>query len=569
MTLKPSIQRLRESFIARITITMMAAMILFAVFFSWHMARIQRKVYEENMSRGGRTVVAMLAQNVQLAVFAENEEDCAMPVDALFIDNEILEAQVFTAQGNLLYKKQRNPGGVTRLRENPEQLAVVFQETRKTGFWQVNGEDIVLFWSPVKLSATGAVHDIFHLQEGETPPVSEIVGYVAVAASKEKFNRDLGRIYFAISIAFFFFLAAGLASVLLVVRRMSQPLDSLLKKLRERTNDATDDLSLLTSSYGAMVGDLESAFVEINTLKEGLEDKVAIRTRELFQANKELLAGKHELEQILDELRLTQSQLLQQEKMAAIGSLVAGIAHEMNNSVNFISGAVPSLKRCLAELQKLPENSNGNNDDPSDSDPEELYRLINGLTNNIEEGARRLARIISDLKLFSRKESETPMEIDIHPIIDSSLKLANGGDHGQVEIVRNYGEIAPLCCLPGRLSQVFVNISTNAIQAMEGRGTLTVYTRQDEKEVHVGFRDTGDGIDAAILPRIFEPFYTTKTIGKGTGLGLGISYAIVRQHGGDIRVESKKGIGTVFDVVLPRIKLLHAKQGSCKNSVFQ
>lgn len=550
MKARPVLCRMRESFIARITIAMMAAMILLAAFFTWYMIRFQRNGYKENMSRHGRTVVSMLAQNVQLAVFAEDEDGCIMPVESLFSENEVLEVHIFTLNGDLLYQKQRTKEGYPLILKRPEQLLVVFQELHGRDFLQEESEDFFLFWAPVRLTEIGMSTDPFLVDEGGDPLASELIGYVGVALSKTEFNRSLGRMYVAIGFAFFFFLSAGLVSLFLVVRKMSEPLNSLLLRVRERAGEGggRDDLSLLTATYGGMLNDLENAFREINAMKEGLEEKVSLRTMELFDANRELHEGKIQLETALDELRLAQDQLLQQEKMAAIGQLVAGIAHEMNNGVNFISGAVPSLKRCLAELQRQPDQTGR----PADSGADDPYDLVNGLTANIEEGAQRLTRIINDLKLFSRKENETLIELDIHPVLDSSLALADGGNHGRVEIIRRYGEISPLRCLPGRLSQVFVNIGTNALQSMEGRGTLTVTTRQDDTNVYISFRDTGSGIDAAVLPRIFEPFYTTKEIGKGTGLGLGISYAIVRQHGGDIRVETEKGSGTVFEVILPR-----------------
>ncbi|MFZ5765499.1 MAG: sensor histidine kinase [Thermodesulfobacteriota bacterium] len=538
MTPLISLKHIRQRFVTRVIATMTAATLLLSLLFAWYLVGIQRRIFDEQITSGGRVVAAMLAENLRYAVFAENEEECVGPVEALFVNDDVMAVHVFTAGGGLLYQQSRDTGAnlLLTVAGGGGDLRPLFRRVAENGFLEEQAADFILFWSPVRLAAGGSEDDLLASTAGMAN--AETIGYVGVAMGKEEFHRSLTRIYGAIGLAMVVFLVVGLGTMLLVIGRMSEPLNRLLRRVREKGGEGNgaDDLTLLSDTWDAMIRDLEQSFAEISSLKDGLEDKVTQRTAELDAANREL-------EQTIARLRAAQDQLLQQEKMAAVGRLVAGIAHEMNNSVNFISAALPPLKRCLAELQEAGA---------ADSEAAaEIHPLVEGLAGNIEEGARRLTRIIGDLKLFSRREDESPVEVDIHAVIDSSLPLANGGEHGEVEIIRDYRATERVRCLPGRISQVVVNICTNAIQAMAGRGTLTIATARDGEYIAITFRDTGPGIAPEVLPRIFEPFYTTKEVGKGTGLGLGICYSIIRQHGGDIRVKSRPGEGAVFTVLLP------------------
>jgi len=176
---------------------------------------------------------------------------------------------------------------------------------------------------------------------------------------------------------------------------------------------------------------------------------------------------------------------------------------------------------------------------------------LESLVGNFEEGAKRIHSIIGDLRTFSRMESEDFREIDIHSQIDLALSLLQNEYRGRLEIVKDYGELPPVECHPGRLNQVIMNLLLNACQAISGEGEVLIRTRSEGKTVSIEVKDNGEGIDPMHVDRIFEPFFTTKPVGKGTGLGLSISYAIVQQHGGAIEVDSEKGRGTRFLVRLP------------------
>jgi signal transduction histidine kinase len=176
---------------------------------------------------------------------------------------------------------------------------------------------------------------------------------------------------------------------------------------------------------------------------------------------------------------------------------------------------------------------------------------LDSLVRNFEEGAKRIHSIITDLRTFSRMESEDFREIDIHSQIDLALSLLQNEYRGRIDVVKDYGSLPPIECHPGRLNQVFMNLLLNGCQAISGEGKVEIRTRAEGKTVSIEVKDNGEGIESSQLDRIFEPFFTTKPVGKGTGLGLSISYAIVQQHSGTIEVESERGRGTRFLIRLP------------------
>ncbi len=316
-----------------------------------------------------------------------------------------------------------------------------------------------------------------------------------------------------------------------------------------------DEIAELASTFNEMAHSLEERSQALLELNRKLEKRVKERTRELEGANQEM--GK-----AYKELKDTQFQLIQSEKMASLGQLVAGIAHEIKNPLNFIYGNTDFLRSYIQHLQSLVDlyERLSNFDDESrravDSFKEEInYDFmredLESLVRNFEEGAKRIHSIIGDLRTFSRMESEEFREIDIHNQIDLALSLLQNEFRGRIEIIKDYGDLPPVECHPGRLNQVFMNLLLNACQAISGEGEVLIRTRSEGKTVSIEVEDDGEGIDPKHVDRIFEPFFTTKPVGKGTGLGLSISYAIVQQHGGTIEVDSEEGRGTRFLIRLP------------------
>ncbi|MDD5176669.1 MAG: ATP-binding protein [Sterolibacterium sp.] len=321
---------------------------------------------------------------------------------------------------------------------------------------------------------------------------------------------------------------------------------------------------------------------ELQNAHNDLEQQVRQRTAQLAQANLKLeedvrrreqtetmlLRRNAELADLNDRLGATQVQLLQSEKLASIGQLAAGVAHEINNPIGYIHSNIGSLESYLDDLFRILDAYAGVEDALSTDTPAyaELRRLkakfdldflredIPKLMAESREGITRVRKIVQDLKDFSRVDSGQEWKwADLHRGLDSTLNVASNEIKYKAEVVKEYGDLPEVECLPSEINQVFLNLLVNAAHAIaEGqRGTITLRSGCDDRQVWIEVADTGSGIAPEILKRIFEPFFTTKPIGKGTGLGLSLSHGIVKKHGGRIEVNSEVGQGTTFRVILP------------------
>jgi two-component system, NtrC family, sensor kinase len=254
--------------------------------------------------------------------------------------------------------------------------------------------------------------------------------------------------------------------------------------------------------------------------------------------------------------------LVQTEKMASLGQLVSGIAHEIKNPLNFIYGNTGFLADYTRKLQNLVEAFDKL---PSISaeDREEIARQMESmhysfikedlkiLIDNFTDGARRINAIVSDLRTFSRMDADSISEVDLHASIEMSLNLLRNQYKNRIEIHKEYGDIPKIQGYSGKLNQVFMNLLSNAFHAVKGNGEVWIRTRPNNDAVEIEITDNGAGIAKENLKRIFEPFFTTKPVGQGTGLGLSISYGIIEQHQGRISVASVPEKGTTFTVRLP------------------
>ncbi|HVK39392.1 MAG TPA: tetratricopeptide repeat protein [Candidatus Kapabacteria bacterium] len=267
-----------------------------------------------------------------------------------------------------------------------------------------------------------------------------------------------------------------------------------------------------------------------------------------------------ELASALEELKQAQTQLVHAEKMASLGQLTAGIAHEINNPVNFIRSSTSPLRRDLDEVraivaQALEDESAETRERVErrmrELEVDELRSEIDSLLRGIEEGASRTAEIVRGLRSFSRLGEDDLKPADLHEGLDATLTLLRPRLRDGVIVERNYGELPPVECNAGQINQVFMNILSNAIDAMEGSGRITIATSMRDDHARIEISDTGEGIDETVASRIFEPFFTTKAIGAGSGLGLSISYGIIEKHRGTIEVRSVRGEGTTFVIELP------------------
>jgi two-component system, NtrC family, sensor kinase len=263
----------------------------------------------------------------------------------------------------------------------------------------------------------------------------------------------------------------------------------------------------------------------------------------LDRANVDLQHINTNLERLVEErtraLRDQQAQLIQSEKMASLGQMVAGVAHEINTPLGYANSNVGIVRESLRAMA----------DDPAHGEAMNEY---SALLADAEHGLGQIADLVRSLKDFSRVDRSRTELFDVNEGLETALKICHNQLKGRVEIERDYGELPRIPCAPSQLNQVFLNLLTNAGQAIDGAGTIRVRTRDAGKHVEIAIRDSGCGMDEETRKHIFEPFFTTKDVGKGTGLGLTIVYRIVEDHRGRINVDSKPGAGTEFTISLPK-----------------
>jgi PAS domain S-box-containing protein len=266
-------------------------------------------------------------------------------------------------------------------------------------------------------------------------------------------------------------------------------------------------------------------------------------------------------------LKATQAQMLQSEKMASIGQLAAGVAHEINNPIGFVASNLGTLDKYVTKMvdflsfreEKLrssmpPHILQELEDEKKRLKLDYIVKDAANLIHESLEGTDRVRKIVQDLKTFSRTSETEHKPADINECLESSINIAWNEIKYKATLNREYGEIPRISCNPQELAQVFLNLLVNAGHAIDKQGVITVRTWSADGSVHVAISDTGCGIPGDILPRIFEPFFTTKEVGLGTGLGLSISYGIVEKHNGEILVQSEVGTGTTFTVRLPVVE---------------
>ncbi len=303
----------------------------------------------------------------------------------------------------------------------------------------------------------------------------------------------------------------------------------------------SEDITLL-----ATVANQASLAIENNLYIE--ETKALTKSLTESQVQKryvnELEEKNRNLEELFTELKETQSQLIQSEKMSSLGQLVAGVAHELNNPIGYLYANMKELQKYI---DLLKQSEGGKIGDSAEYVKEDIDQLI---LESIE-GSERVKTIVENLRKFSRLDEAEFKYADIHEGLDSTIMLIEKELDNRIKLHKNYSDIPQISCMPGHLNQVFLNMLLNAIQAIEGDGNICISTAIKDDKVVIKFKDDGKGISKKYIDKIFEPFFTTKPVGMGTGLGLSISYGIIQEHGGDIKVKSKKKNGTTFIVSIP------------------
>jgi signal transduction histidine kinase len=381
----------------------------------------------------------------------------------------------------------------------------------------------------------------------------------------------------------YFFLASSFyfTSVIIMVFQLLGTLPSVIFGLTYSSIveiGIATELALFGLGLGVRINEMRKRVVEEELEKEKIlrekeEEKKSIleeqnRSLEIKvkERTSEVESQKAALEKSLEDLKKAQYKLIESEKMASLGQLTAGVAHEINNPVNFISNGVTNLRANFNDIVNALKNYLTLT--PENVDSEALKKVIEQNANldvndamedseylftSINNGVDRTVSIVKSLRNFSRLDEGEFKLVDLHEGLESTLEILQSQIKKRAVVIKNYGEIPKLLCMPGKINQAFLNIINNALQAMEEMGELTISTEHDpEKDlIIVKIKDTGKGMDEATKSRLFEPFFTTKPVGEGTGLGLAITYGIIEDHKGKINVESTPGVGTTFSIHFP------------------
>lgn len=349
------------------------------------------------------------------------------------------------------------------------------------------------------------------------------------------------------------FLVFGLISSYYMTKLIINPLLELVSGTKELAKgnfkhrlkkSKYSEINTLTETYNKMAENLQSLY-------QNLENKVKERTKELENAN--------------IELKNTQSMMVHSEKMRSLGQLVAGITHEINNPINFIHGNLVHLKNYSFALFELITLYESFEPDLTEEEQKELKTLKNKieldfikedlpmLVKSCQEGTERTKNIVLDLKNFSRLDEMVINNIDLKKEIDTTLNILHNKLKNKIEVIKEYEDDIPTVeGFGGQLNQVFMNILDNACYAIKQTGKIIIRLRKSDNSVIIEIEDSGCGMAQENVEKIFDPFYTTKPVGEGTGLGMSISYKVVQNHGGKIFVESKEGNGTKFIISLPK-----------------
>lgn len=307
-----------------------------------------------------------------------------------------------------------------------------------------------------------------------------------------------------------------------------------------------------------MTVDYKAAYERERIIRKESEQLLEDKSRELY-------SSMQALENTLDNLKSSQNQLIQTEKMASLGVLAAGVAHEINNPIGYITSNFNSLKIGIEDIQEfINEMQTTINSDLSLEEIKstweksiQKYDLIflledfSDLSNETSEGLERVKQIVADLRTFSREDTAEKVVVDINDTLRAAINILENQTKYHAKITTDYSDIPKILGFSGKLNQVFTNLISNANQAVDDNGSINISTKITNKWILISVADNGHGITDENLKQLFTPFFTTKPIGEGTGLGLSISHGIIKEHGGNILVSSQPEVGTTFTVQIP------------------
>ncbi|MBU0729216.1 MAG: hypothetical protein KKE17_04460 [Proteobacteria bacterium] len=577
--IKP-IRYLKQNFSAKVFFYIFCGMIIIFSSLNLFFIHLQRQTLEQNLYSQGVMHVKNLAYSTRLGVFTENHDMLVNLIDGVLFntENSLIQACILSSDGAPLTSKRKDTYRQNNINcaidiYSPEELMIKIKDAPNRLFI-LEHADHIEFWSPILATSSLQTYDSLYFDTVNENVLHKqrVIGAIGVTIDKAPLKKGLETILKrTITSGIFFLFLAGIITYL-ITREVTAPLKKLIHRVEERgiVIEAANQLDLLEGTFNNLVRGLEESITTIANLKENLELKVDERTHALLEHSVYLEKTNQELEKTLRRLKEAQTQLVHSEKMAALGQLVAGVAHEINNTTNFISGALPPLTRGVNDLNtfldlcnQLPEHSDEDKiidhfkitaKYRKDFQFNKLPEIMNTLIANIAEGTQRTTQIVQDLKNFSRPEEDLMVQTDINKNLESTLTLLHNEYKYNIEIFKNLDQTLPtVSCYPSQLNQVFLNILLNSIQSIKGKGVIWISTWLEGEFVHIRIKDNGCGIPDEIREKIFDPFFTTKEVGQGTGLGLSISYGIIQKHSGKIKVNSQPQKGTEMEIIIPTV----------------
>ena len=544
---------------------------------TWYFLRQQRTVLFQELQRHGLSLTENLAYNSEYGLLFSDVGVLEKLVEGVVQNKDVQFAVIVDTQGELVTEKEftRFPVFRKRVQKRISEILGLLkpeEEHSRTPalYFTEHYEGFYYIFAPVFVPTVEANTE----GEGKAepsfkPPVTaeqrELLGIAVVGLSFERVTDSLREIQGQILGFALFIVTITIIVSRFLVNTLSHPIERLAEGTRRiARGDLTQEVNVnfpseigeLAQSFNRMMHDLRSSRQELELWAQTLENKVQERTREIEEKNTQLT-------ELVETMKRIQEQLVHSEKMASLGQLVAGIAHEINNPVNFISSNITPLHNYINDIKTLIawyEQADGFSPDDREKieqlkdeiDFEFLIDDLDDLILDVGTGASRIKRIVQDLRNFSRLDEAELKTIHLHESLDTTLNLLGHLYENRITVHRQYGDIPPVECYAGQLNQVFMNIMANAAQACHQRGNVWITTRRDDSHIIISIRDDGKGIKEDVLPKIFDPFFTTKDVGEGTGLGLSISYGIIEKHHGDITVTSTVGEGTEFTITIPQ-----------------
>ena len=561
-----------------ISLTLFALCLIGGV--TWFFYRQQYAVLSGELQRHGRALAENLAYNSEYGLLFLDINGLEKLVDGVAQDRDVQFAVIVNTQGVIVAEKNLSPS--PQLHSKIQERVTDILKLLKAGpeqartpalYFTEHDENLYHIFAPVFVPT---VEDETHVNEHAALPLPsspqpdrperrELLGLVVVGISFERVTGFLKDIQSQVlGLALFIVILATIVSRILVTA-ISRPIEKLAAGTRRiARGDLTQEVHIrtpgeigdLAESFNRMMRDLQASRLELELWAQTLEKRVRERTHEIEEKNQRLT-------ELIEKMKRIQEQLVHSEKMASLGQLVAGIAHEINNPVNFISSNITPLKKYVHDIKTLislydhtcvlhEQAEQKVEQFKQEIDFSFLIEDLDDLLDDIGTGAHRIKRIVQDLRNFSRLDEAELKVINIHDSLDTTLNLLGHIYEKRITVYKEYGHVPPLECYAGQLNQVFMNILANAAQACGTKGTVWIRTYSDAGQTIISIRDDGKGIPEDVLPKIFDPFFTTKDVGEGTGLGLSISYGIIEKHHGEIRVTSQVGQGTEFTIRIPQ-----------------